>query len=288
MKIILSRKGFDGESGGVPSPIFPDGTFCSLPIPSNEKGNPSLDQIIFNEMTLGSISSDLRAERGYGKTKVHLDPDLNKSALKRERGWCPCFGQASAALSHLEHHAVSKGDIFLFFGWFKEVVNLNGRLAYRQGAPDIHCIFGWLQIETAQPVNAATWNPPKWAKRHPHVQRRNTSCEPGGDTLYIAPERLKIPSFRRKIPGGGIFTFFKPSLRLTAASAENRSTWSLPAWFYPFSPDGERPPLSYHRNRRIWKTNRDGVLLHTVSRGQEFVLDCDYYPEAIDWIKSLF
>ena len=33
MKLILSRKGFDSSSGGYPSPIFPDDTLCSLPIP---------------------------------------------------------------------------------------------------------------------------------------------------------------------------------------------------------------------------------------------------------------
>ncbi|MCD6328671.1 hypothetical protein J7M28_14125, partial [bacterium] len=34
MRIIFSRKGFDAANGGVASPIFPDGSFCSLPIPS--------------------------------------------------------------------------------------------------------------------------------------------------------------------------------------------------------------------------------------------------------------
>ena len=33
MKIILSRKGFDAEYGGQPSPILPDGTLLSMPIP---------------------------------------------------------------------------------------------------------------------------------------------------------------------------------------------------------------------------------------------------------------
>jgi len=33
MKIILSRKGFDSSYGGCPSPILPDGTLLSLPIP---------------------------------------------------------------------------------------------------------------------------------------------------------------------------------------------------------------------------------------------------------------
>ena len=33
MKVILSRKGMDSESGRVASPILPDGTLLSLPIP---------------------------------------------------------------------------------------------------------------------------------------------------------------------------------------------------------------------------------------------------------------
>ena len=36
MKIILSRKGFDSKFGGMASPILPDGTLLSLPIPSND------------------------------------------------------------------------------------------------------------------------------------------------------------------------------------------------------------------------------------------------------------
>jgi len=34
MKLILSRKGFDSTYGGYPSPILPDGTLLSLPIPN--------------------------------------------------------------------------------------------------------------------------------------------------------------------------------------------------------------------------------------------------------------
>ena len=33
MKVVLSRKGFDSSAGGVASPIMPDGTMLSLPIP---------------------------------------------------------------------------------------------------------------------------------------------------------------------------------------------------------------------------------------------------------------
>lgn len=37
MKVILSRKGFDSSNGGCPSPIMPDGTLLSMPIPSDDK-----------------------------------------------------------------------------------------------------------------------------------------------------------------------------------------------------------------------------------------------------------
>ena len=36
MKIILSRKGFDSANGGTASPVMPDGTLLSLPIPGGD------------------------------------------------------------------------------------------------------------------------------------------------------------------------------------------------------------------------------------------------------------
>lgn len=36
MKVILSRKGMDSEYGRVASPILPDGTLLSLPIPDRK------------------------------------------------------------------------------------------------------------------------------------------------------------------------------------------------------------------------------------------------------------
>ena len=39
MKVILSRKGFDSSNGGVPSPIMPDGTLLSMPIPTEDNAH---------------------------------------------------------------------------------------------------------------------------------------------------------------------------------------------------------------------------------------------------------
>ena len=54
MKIILSRKGFDSSNGGIPSPILPDGTLLSLPIPAK------LDTISFDDLNYnGVLYSDI-------------------------------------------------------------------------------------------------------------------------------------------------------------------------------------------------------------------------------------
>ena len=50
MKIILSRKGFDSGNGGQPSPILPDGTLLSMPIPSNDSDN-TYSTIMWNGMS---------------------------------------------------------------------------------------------------------------------------------------------------------------------------------------------------------------------------------------------
>ena len=73
-------------------------------------------------------------------------------------------------------------------------------------------------------------------------------------------------------------------LRLTAPGA-SRSVWRLPDWFYP---SGGRPPLGSHaRNLERWSRTEDGTLLRSVPRGQEFVLDGDFYPEAEPWARGL-
>ena len=61
-KLILSRKGFDSGSGGCPSPIFPDGTMFSLPI-------PSYDDEAFEDLQHGDIDiASVVACQGRSKT----------------------------------------------------------------------------------------------------------------------------------------------------------------------------------------------------------------------------
>lgn len=54
MKIILSRKGFDSSNGGIPSPILPDGTLLSIPIPG-KFDNLSFDDLNYNGVSFSNI-----------------------------------------------------------------------------------------------------------------------------------------------------------------------------------------------------------------------------------------
>ena len=80
-----------------------------------------------------------------------------------------------------------------------------------------------------------------------------------------------------------IFPAYDDRLQLTKPG-HSRSRWSLPGWFAPILP---RAPLGYHRDPQRWQRAGDQVELACVGRGQEFVLDTDWYPEALPWIQDL-
>src|SRR5882672_3061274 len=143
MKVILSRKGFDSSSGECPSPIFEDRSFLSLPIPEKHSGVHFAD--IDGPHRIGQLVEDL-SPQVKASDGVHLDPDLRMNSRPRNRGWRPMFGQADAAQRHLHKQGIACGDIFLFFGWFRRVEQLDGRYRYQAGAPDLHMLFGWLQV----------------------------------------------------------------------------------------------------------------------------------------------
>ena len=145
-KLILSRKGFDSKAGGCPSPISPDGTIYSLPIPGNDAtvhyrdlhhGNISIGQVV-DDLTRGSLN----AQDG-----AHLDPDIRQDAIRRPNGWRGLLGQTGASETHLERQGVGAGDVFLFFGIFRRVQETREGWRFVRGEPQQHILWGWLQIE---------------------------------------------------------------------------------------------------------------------------------------------
>jgi len=280
MKLILSRKGFDSAHGGCPSPILDGQLLCPLPIPDAGAPTPYGKISSFNGSAVAQIVEDLtggRVRRGDG---AHLDPDLRRDAIARAAGWRPIFGQAAAARSHLKNHGVGCGDLFLFFGCFRQAERVKGVFRFVRSAPKLHVIFGWLQVGKVIRATDRVADEIPWASGHPHLAAPDRYKN---NTLYFASDRLS--SIRIDASGGGTFDRLEPELILSQTDPYiNCSTWRLRRWFDP----GERVPLSYHAKASRWTDCATSMRLQSAYPGQEFVLDVGQYPEAHAWLRSIF
>ncbi len=280
MKIVLSRKGFDSSAGGVPSPILPGGRLISLPIPD---GNSIVryGQIEHGGVDVGKLVHSLTRGRVRARSRVHLDPDLVSAKKYSRDGLRACFGQCGSAASHLRNQGVGKGDLFLFFGWFREVwVNpAHGhphRFSYKPEAPDLHVIFGWLLVDQ---VICASGPIPESIRDHPHC----TGHRPTPNLLYLASNNEGLSLGDKEIPSAGLLpSVLRP--QILTANKGRRSLWSLPSWCFPREGN---IPFSYHADPKRWKRVGREVRLSSVARGQEFVLDTKLFPEAKDWSAGI-
>ena len=279
MKLILSRKGFDAKWGGCASPIFEDGSMLALPIPDRKSSIAYRDVRGIDSGSIAPLVTQLTRGRIRTRHGAHLDPDLRRDSLPRASGWRPLFGQAGAAQAHLARHCVDAGDVFLYFGWFRRIEGSGREIRFVPRAPNLHVIFGWMQVGEVVEVSPATASQMPWAAYHPHLGPKQKYAR---NTLYVASEWLGGES---GIPGAGIFPRFAAELCLTDLNPyAGRSSWRLPRWFAP----QDRTALSRHGDARRWRIDEDCARLRTVPIGQEFVLDLDHYPQAHEWLCSLF
>jgi Nucleotide modification associated domain 3 len=297
MRLILSRKGFDSDRGGAPSPIFTSGTMVSLPIPS-KKSNIPYNQVSKAGMNLGQIVGAMPACGATSSSAVHLDPDLEINSLQRGNGWRRCFGQANAAQGHLAKQGIGKDDLFLFFGLFRhvDVANItsimNGKMAYLSGSP-VHVLFGWLLVDYKIDLQWTPDQSPSWLAYHPHVKHQSQYLKK--NTVYIAKDTLgSLDPSLAGLPGGGAFDQFKPGLLLSDPTKQSCSAWKLPDWFMRHTDDPTKrltyhPPVMPKSRQNRWTNLSNGFCqLQTVGQGQEFVLDCDHYhPCAKPWAVNI-
>ena len=285
-KIIISRKGFDSGSGGCPSPIFPDGTMFSLPIPSYDE--EAFEDLQHGDIDIASVVTGITNGRMNRRGRVHLDPDLNFDAYRYRKDrpdwqqWRGMLGQAGIAQSHLNKQGVGSGNVFLFFGLYRRVEETSQGWRFVKGAPELHVLWGWLQVDQKYRVADIGPNDLPWAQHHPHIfggYRDNQN------TVYAGTAKLDLGNDDgREIAGWGVFPKFDRRLVLTDPDGAGVSNWRLPRWFYP---DGNKPALTYHPDRRRWQRDDNHAYLRTVGRGQEFVLDLAHYPETVEWLSDL-
>jgi hypothetical protein len=259
----------------------------SLPIP-DAAGTVAYGDLVARGHPVGKVVTDLKAKRiassGQAKPlraedRAHLDPDLVRQMRPRHSGWRPCYGQCGKDATILRQHGVGRGDLFLFFGWFRQCELVEGAYRFVPGLPDIHVIFGYLAVGDV--IRLSCDPVPEWAKDHPHLHGEARRADPR-NTLFVSTDRLGLPG-AEDLPGAAAFPRFTDALQLTAPGM-SRSRWKLPNWFYP------RPgvaALSSHERLDRWQLQGNACLLQSVARGQEFVLDAEQYPQVAEWAADV-
>ena len=261
MKIILSRKGFDSSNGGCPSPIMPDGTLLSMPIPS-EDDEATYDDLEYKGTSYTEILKGLRPKGGFNR--CHVDPDIRENCRKHPvKNWRAAFGQIGAAQGLLTNAGVESGDIFLFFGWFRPVEFKDGRYQYvsrKTGSfydhADMHIIYGYLQIgEIHKDLSSFPW--------HPHA---SYTGQP--NAIYTAADKLSLDP---KLKGYGTLDYRKD--RVLTMENCNRGTWIPHPFLMPEHIYGDR------------KNGAKGEGLYYPGIWQELVISES--EGLMDWMKKV-
>lgn len=237
MRVIFSRKGFDSASGGGASPVI-DGRPVSLPIPAG-----AVSRTRYADLGLADHAENASRGRVQAADLCHHDPMFLP-------GDACLFGQCGAAQTHLANRGVGRGDVFLFFGLFRDEAT---------GEPH-HRIFGYLEV--AERIDLAQCDAATLAELrafdHPHA----IAMHARNDAIYRGPGRLAASApeaLRLTVPGG------PPSL------------WRRPEWL-------RRGGLSYHDRADRWLS---GGRLRAVSRGQEFVADVGRRKAPREWLMRV-
>lgn len=199
------------------NPILPDGTMLSLPIPDNNSGRKYSD-ISCGGKTYERIIRELNP--AFDEKFCHLDPDIRNGCMNDcPTDWRPAFGQQAAALSHLKKQGVGAGDLFLFFGWFRNTkYGRGGTLEFdREDKEGRHIIYGFMEVgDIVQGTRNIAENFP-W---HPHAKNKMPASLFSDDNNW-----LFVPK-----PGRyGTFGYAKK--RVLTKDGQSRSKWDLPAFF---------------------------------------------------------
>lgn len=284
MKLILSRKGFDSKYGRVPSPVLDGKRPVSFPIPG--PGRPLSDCAHLE------LKESMRHLTATADAAIyHFDPDLARATFARPAGWRAAFGQVGSAQGHLRNQDVGPGDVFLFFGWFRDAYQSGEKWIYppgAHGAHSFHALFGWLQVGEKLPVDElrpSGLGLHAYLEQHPHwVYRDLEPFKDSANTLYVAASKLKLSGRTTQLPGAGVFTRWSDQLQLTHAGRTRRH-WRLPRWIGPAA--SGKPQLSCHTSPAKWSYDDKHAYLRSNAIGQEFVLQNAPQDELCHWIEQL-
>ena len=246
-----------------------DGSMYSIPVPGEDDSITVTYGDLCHEVggtlvNIGKVVEDLTRTRGQPPRWTrddftYVSPDIRdpvQSTFDEQPGLVLAGGVQGG---HLRNQGVDKDDVFLFFGLFRRVEEVSGRWQFVSRAPEQHVLFGWLQVGT--------------------IHREDGENGQGG--CYVARDRLALGSDIAG-RGYGVFEYLDERLLLSQAGA-NPSRWRLPRWFYPEPP---KVPLTYHPPQ-LWHRDQRYAYVQRRGPGQEFVMDVQQYPEALNWVSQI-
>ena len=215
MKVILSKKGLDSSFSKNPIPIL-DEKLIFVPIPNEQ------DILKYGDLkNLNRFIEVTGQNKSFLETHCHLDPQLeNYFNCENFKG---SLGQIEGFQTHLEKNSVEVGDLFLFYGWYLDVINDN---LHKNGK---HVIWGYMQI--GEIIKPETLNESErkelekkypWLKYQPHWNS-NKYKNIKNNTIYIAKDTC---TFDKNLKGYGILDY-TISLDLTDKDNKNRSHWKI-------------------------------------------------------------
>jgi len=265
MKIILSRKGLDSSAGGKPSPILENGQVFSIPIPTTDESSPhQYRDVVVNGINAADMLSLVGARKLDANTNCHFDPLLNSNI--------GLFGQAGNAQRELDNLGVGEGDLFLFFGWFRDW--------HSSRTADYHHIYGWLQVDRVIRGSQQIKNFCELEGiAHPHASGSDSRYR--YNTLFISKPNSTLKSLDLNLRAHGLFAKTNEKLILTEPGC-TRSNWYLPEKY--FSPS-QNPNLFESRLKWLTKSSN---RMKCAGYGQEFVVDTAKNPSVKDWVRDIF
>lgn len=298
-RIVLSRKGSDSAWGGSPSLIVGN-EMISLPIPEHsDKGEACSKHRKYSDLpphkVIGQYFSYLPNLKSKGQACVHLDPDIRLNLRPKDaRGSKLLFGQSGAAEGHLRNQKIGNGDLFLFFGWFREHLQGTERYVPMPYSADQHVFWGWFQVDERHELEGLNRGHKlqELYGHHPHVNRLGDSAKK--DSLYIATSKL---SFSKSSPGAGVFSY-SPSRVLSRRCefTKNRTEWCLPEFFQETELTYNKKSLGRHHSCGKDKTR---IHFNAANIGQEFIFPGDKsktlqdFPKGVQsrvaaWLEAVF
>ena len=186
----------------------------SLPIPSCDE--EAFEDLQHGDIDIASVVNGITNGRMSSRGRVHLDPDLNFDAYRFRKDrpawqqWRGMLGQAGIAQSHLNKQDVGSGDVFLFFGLYRRVEETAQRWRFVRCAPELHVLWGWLQVDQKHRVADLGPDDLPWARHHPHLASKYRDDR---NTVYAAAAKLELGGDDEQcdIAGWGVFPRFGPA-----------------------------------------------------------------------------